>query len=144
MRLHLTRLTAARPGRRLLILIGTGSLGLGVLGIVMPVLPTTPFLLLAAACYARSSDRLYNWLVGNRWFGEHVRSYREGRGIPARAKAVALVLLWATIGCSIAFVAPNLAVKVVLAVIAAGVTALILVYRPRRQAREGSHLEETR
>ena len=73
-------------------------MALGVLGIFVPVLPTTPFLLLAAICYARSSERFYHWLLNNRWFGEYIKNYREGRGIPLREKALTLIALWVTIG----------------------------------------------
>jgi uncharacterized membrane protein YbaN (DUF454 family) len=124
----LKRITRVRPGRRLLIVAGTVSLGLGVLGVVLPILPTTPFLLLAAACYARSSDRLYGWLRGNRWLGWYVRAYQEGTGVSPRVKAVLIILLWATIGCSIAFAAPTPAVKVLLAVIAVAVSVFIMTH----------------
>ena len=77
---------------------GTFCMALGVLGIFVPVLPTTPFLLLAAICYARSSERFYHWLLNNRWFGAYIKNYREGRGIPLREKTLALIALWLTIG----------------------------------------------
>ena len=63
-----------------LILVGSLSIGLAFLGIFLPLLPTTPFLLLAAACYLRSSDRFYHWLIYHKWFGNYIRNYREGRG----------------------------------------------------------------
>ena len=71
-----------RLTRVLLIAGGNLCVALAVLGLFLPVLPTTPFLLLAAVCYARSSERFYHWLVTNRWFGAYIRNYREGRGIP--------------------------------------------------------------
>jgi len=64
--------------RRVLIVAGTFFVGLGIVGIFIPILPTTPFLLLAAACYARSSERFYNWLLNHRWFAKYIRPYREG------------------------------------------------------------------
>jgi len=134
----LRRVVAARLGRRALIAAGTVSLGIGLAGVFLPILPTTPFLLLAAACYARSSDRLYIWLVGNRWFGSQVRAYREGRGVSPRTKALAVLLLWVTIGCSAAFVVSALALRALLATIAVGVTVFILAHNPRRPARGGS------
>ena len=84
--------------RVLLIACGTLCVALGVLGIFVPVLPTTPFFLLAAVCYARSSERFYHWLLNNRWFGEYVKNYREGRDIPLREKILTLIALWLTIG----------------------------------------------
>lgn len=67
---------------------------LGVLGIFLPLLPTTPFLLLASACFARGSTRLHGWLLNHRVFGEYLRNFEAGRGIPLTAKIVATLLLW--------------------------------------------------
>jgi len=109
-------------------LISAGSLfvGLGVLGIFFPLLPTTPFLLLAAACYIRSSRRFYDWLINSRWLGEYIRKYREGNGIPLVTKITAISLLWLTIGYSVVFVIPFFIGKVVLLLIAVGVTIHLL------------------
>jgi len=78
------------------ILVAAGSLCivLAVLGVFLPLLPTTPFLLLASACYVRSSERLHGWLMGNRMLGSYIRNFRERRGIPLRAKITTVVLLW--------------------------------------------------
>ena len=78
------------------VLIAAGSLcvGLAVLGVFLPLLPTTPFLLLASACYVRSSDRLHGWLMQNRLLGGYIRSFKERRGIPLRAKFTTVALLW--------------------------------------------------
>jgi len=119
----------ARAVRMVLLAAGTIFLGLGIAGIVLPLLPTTPFLLLAAACYLRSSPRFYRWLLGTRWLGSYIRNYLEGKGIPLRAKLFSIGLLWVTIGCSAAFAVESLAVRVVLAVIAVGVTAHIMFVR---------------
>jgi uncharacterized protein len=70
---------------------------LGAVGIFLPVLPTTPFLLLAAACYCRSSDKLYQWLMGNKWFGTYIKNYREGKGLSIKTKIIALTVLWVSI-----------------------------------------------
>lgn len=77
-------------------LVAAGSLcvGLGVLGLFLPLLPTTPFLLLASACYVRSSERLHGWLMGNRVLGGYVKAFKERRGIPLRAKFTTVALLW--------------------------------------------------
>ena len=112
--------------RLVLISAGTVSLALGVIGIVLPVLPTTPFLLLAAACYARSSERFYSWLLGNRLFGKYIRNYRAGNGIPVKVKALSLAFLWAAILFSIAFVIQDILIKAVLIAIGVGVTAHIV------------------
>ena len=108
--------------RTILIVAGTLCVALGVLGIFLPVLPTTPFLLLAAFFYARSSERFLHWLLNNRWFGEYIRNYREGRGIPFREKMITLVALWITIGYTTLFVVPIWWGKLILVGIAVGVT----------------------
>jgi len=113
--------------RTLLIVAGSVFVVVAIVGIFIPLLPTTPFLLLAAACYARGSQRFYDWLLNNRWFGRYIRDYREGRGIALRVKALTLLLLWVTIGFSAAFAVHSLPVRIVLGVIAVGVTAHILL-----------------
>lgn len=118
--------------RRLLIITGTICVAIGVIGIFIPILPTTPFLLLAAACYLRSSQKFYNWLMNNRLFGIYIRNYTEGRGIPIKVKVFTIVLLWATIGISI-WLAANWVVTVILLIIAAGVTLHIIFIRARKK-----------
>ena len=106
--------------------------GLGVLGIILPLLPTTPFLLLAAWLFARGSPRLYHWLHTNRWFGKYIRDYREHRSIPLRAKIIVLTLLWLAIGYSTFFVVTLLWVQILLLAIATGVTIHILQFPSKR------------
>jgi len=115
-----------RPVKILLIIAGSLSVILGFIGIFVPVWPTTPFLLLAAACYIRSSERLYTWLISNRWFGDYIRKYREGQGIPVRIKILSLALLWLSIGFSVLVVIPWLFLKIILLIIAGLVTCHIL------------------
>lgn len=115
--------------RAVLIVAGTTAVGLGVLGIFLPVLPTTPFLLLAAACYAKSSEKFHHWLFNNKWFGSYINNYLNKKGIPLKVKIYTISLLWITILLS-AFLAVNVIwVKVVLIVIAVGVTVHILSIR---------------
>jgi len=116
-----------------LIVLGTCFVGLGVLGIFLPLLPATPFFLLAVACYARSSKRFYDWLLDNRLFGSYIRNYREGRGISPKLKVVTLALLWGTITYSATFVVDELYWRIILLVIAVGVTKHILKTRTLRQ-----------
>lgn len=112
--------------RGLLIALGLLTLGLGILGIPLPVLPTTPFLLVSAWCFGRSSGRLLRWLLTNRVFGEYLRNYVEKRGIPKRVKIYILIILWATILLS-AFLAVRVWwLRVLLMAIATGVTIHIL------------------
>ncbi len=115
--------------RNILIACGTLCVALGVIGIFLPILPTTPFLLLAAACYARSSARFYSWLVTNRWCGEYIRNYREGRGILLTHKVLAVALLWLTIGMAVYGMATLWWMRLVLLAVAAAVTAHILMIK---------------
>jgi len=109
--------------------IGIISVGLGTAGIFLPLLPTTPFLLLAAACFIRSSDRLYQWLIHNRWFGSYIRNYQEHRALPLRAKVTALILLWTTMTYSVLFLLRHWIPQVLLLLIAAVVTVYLLSLR---------------
>tara|TARA_Y100000746_G_scaffold28044_1_gene21283 strand:+ start:124 stop:561 length:438 start_codon:yes stop_codon:yes gene_type:complete len=70
------------------------SMVIGLIGIVVPGLPTTPLMILAAACFAKSSQKFYDWIINNRLFGKHVKNYREGKGIPKKSKPVILSTLW--------------------------------------------------
>ena len=115
--------------RVLLIIAGTFFVGLGVIGILVPLLPTTPFLLLAAACYARSSKRFFNWLLKNRWFGNYIKNYRDGKGIPLKVMVVSISLLWLTIAFSAIFIVHNIYIRIILIIVAIGVTTHILSIR---------------
>jgi len=121
--------------RYLLIIAGTIFLGCGIIGIFLPILPTTPFLLLAAACYARSSKKFYDWLMNNKWFGTYIKNYREGRGVPLKVKVFTISLLWTTILVSVFFVISNFWIKIVLIIIAIGVTIHILTIKTCKQKR---------
>jgi len=128
------------PNRALrILLLGLGhvSVGLGVIGIFLPLLPTTPFLLLAAWCYSRSSERFHTWLLTNRWFGDYIRNYQEGKGIPLRTKIYALSLLWATILLSVVLIIDSLLVRVLLLGIAAGVSVHIIGIKTFREEGAG-------
>jgi hypothetical protein len=110
----------------LLASLGVLALMIGLVGVVVPLLPTTPFLLLAAACFVRSSDTLYNRLLSNRLLGGFIRDYREQRGVTARAKITALVVLWGVIGYTALMVVDLIWVRVLLATIAIAVTVHLL------------------
>ena len=115
--------------RRLFVIAGTIALVLGVVGIILPVLPTTPFLLLAAICYMRGSQRLYNALLYNRFVGNHVSNYLEGRGMSLTNKIWTISLLWITILCTAFLVTESLVVRIILAIVLGGVTVHILLIR---------------
>ncbi len=125
-----------RLSRYLLTAAGLLAVALGVVGIFLPILPTTPFLLLAAFLFARSSDRFYSWLHENRWFGTYLTNYREGHGLPAREKAMTIIALWLTIGLSATFALSSWWPRVGLTAIALAVTIHLLripTFRPQLQ-----------
>lgn len=119
------------------LLLGTGWLcvGLGAIGVVLPLLPTTPFLLLAAACFARASLQFYDWLLDTRVLGQYIKDYRARLGVPLRAKIIALSTLWITILSSVTWVVPLWPVRVLLLLIAGGVTLHLLRLPTRRRDR---------
>lgn len=111
--------------RYLLVALGTLALGIGMVGLVVPVLPTTPLLLISAYCYLRSSNSLYRWLIGHRVFGRYLQDYLERRTIPRRVKAVALGTLWSSLLVSMFFI-PLFSMRILAALIGAAVSAYIL------------------
>ena len=106
-------------------IVGVLAVVLGVIGIVVPLLPTTPFLLLAAACFARGSQRMHGWLLNNRVFGKFLSDYEQGRGIPVRAKVVALLMMWSSLLVAM-WRYESLTVRVVLLIVGAGVSIYLL------------------
>lgn len=110
----------------LLISAGVLSVVLAAVGVVFPLLPTTPFLLLAAACFIRSSDRLYGWLTTHKWFGPYIKNYREHKAITKHTKVVVLLLLWVSLGYAILWVTGLLVVRILLLLIGVGVTVHVL------------------
>jgi uncharacterized membrane protein YbaN (DUF454 family) len=122
-----SKLKKRKAVRILLMVVGSVSLFLGAVGVFLPIIPTTPFLLLAAACYLRSSERMHKWLLNNRWFGEYIKNYQAGRGIPRKTKLFAIAALWITILFSVVFVVDEILVmQVVLLVIAVGVSVHLI------------------
>lgn len=119
--------------KAILIFAGTVCVGLGVLGMFLPLLPTTVFLLMAAYCYSRSSDRFHNWLLTNRLCGKYISNYRSKRGMTVRHKASTLLSLWASIGLSIWLLGGRFWISLLLVAIATAVSVHILwikTYRP--------------
>lgn len=112
--------------RVVLVVLGFIFLGLGILGAFLPLLPTTPFLLLSAACFARSSEKFYNWLLNHKVFGSYIRNYRERRAITLRGKVVSLVVMWLVMGYTALFALSNIFLKILVVLIGIGVTKHIL------------------
>lgn len=115
--------------RVFLVISGLLFVGLAGLGVLLPVLPTTPFLLVAAACFIRSSDRLYQWLINHRLFGSYIRNYMRHKAISFRAKSITLILLWTTISLSAFCAVSTLWLRILLFIIALLVTIRILLYK---------------
>ena len=116
--------------RIFLIIVGCISLGLGVLGIFLPMLPTTPFLLLSAAAWVKASPSLYEWLINHKVFGEYIRNYREHRAIPLHVKIVSVTLVWLTIGyCIFAVVEEWWWAQLLMALLATAISWHILSFK---------------
>ena len=118
--------------KALLIFTGTVCVALGVLGMFLPLLPTTVFLLMAAYCYSRSSERFHTWLLTNRLFGPYISNYKSGKGISVRQKVSTISILWLSIGASIWLIG-GFWITLLLLAIATAVTVHLLwikTYRP--------------
>ena len=118
-------------------LLGLGLFftGLGVAGIFIPLLPTTPFLLLAAACFARSSERFHNWLTEHEQLGPFIKGYLDGSGVPMRAKIVALTLIWLTLPISALMLLSNPWLKMLALILAVSLTVYIFNLPTRQEDR---------
>ncbi|MBQ8594182.1 MAG: YbaN family protein [Bacteroidaceae bacterium] len=117
----------------LFIVLGSLCVGLGILGIFLPLLPTTPFLLLAAALYVRSSSRLYHWLLYQPYLGPYIRNFRQYRAIPLRVKVISVTLVWVTILYSVCRVVESNSIRLLLLLLAIAITWHILSYKTLRK-----------
>ena len=130
----------SRFNKKMLVFAGHIFVGLGVIGAVLPVMPTTIFLLLAAACYAKSSPKFYHWLHHNKYFGSQLKNYREKKGIPIGSKIISLAILWLTIGFTVFFMDMQLFINVILLVIAAAITIhLVTIKTYKEESAETDH-----
>ncbi len=123
----------SRLSRTFLIFSGHIFVGLGIIGAILPLMPTTVFLLLAATCYAHSSPRFYHWLLHNRYFGRLIKDYKENRGTPLSVKITSIFVLWVTITISIFSTSMPWYVGALLVAIAVAVTihlVMIKTYKP--------------
>lgn len=108
-----------------LVTVGWIAIVLGIIGIFLPLLPTTPFLLLAAGCFARSSEKFHSWLLNHKYLGPYIHLYLDGKGIPFKAKCYIISVLWITMAISI-YLVPLLAVKILLVITGSCVTIYLL------------------
>ena len=108
--------------------VGLGCLfvGLGAIGAVVPGMPTTVFLVLAAACFIRSSQKLYDWLISNKTFGPYLKDYREGKGIPLRAKVLALSLIVIFVSFAVFYALEVIQIKILVGLI--GIIGFLFVF----------------
>jgi len=109
-----------------LLVSGFLAIALGILGIFLPVLPTVPFLLLALACFARSSERFYHWLIDHTHFGPIIRPYINGKGMTRASKIKAISLVWASISLSAFYLVEIDWVRGLLLLICCGVTLYLI------------------
>jgi len=122
------------PVKRILyIVLGSFFLALGTIGIFVPLLPTTPFWLLTCWFYIRSSEKLYNRVMANKYFGSYIRSYMEDKAIPLRAKILSLTIMWTSILCTSLFLVELLWVKILLLFICIGVSWHILSFPTKKR-----------
>ena len=116
---------------KLIFVGGTITLILGIIGIFLPILPTTPFLLISAAAYAKSSSKFYHWLLHNKVLGSYIRNYKEGLGMPIKVKIFTLSFLWIMIIIALLIV-QILWVQIVLVLIALAVSIHVILIRPKK------------
>jgi uncharacterized membrane protein YbaN (DUF454 family) len=108
-------------------IIGCISLAAGIIGVFLPVIPTTPFVLLSGWCFFRSSERLYQWVISNETFGPTIENYHSGKGIAVKTKIRGVVMMWLTITVSVYFYITNIYLIALLYLMSIGVT--IYIYR---------------
>lgn len=142
--MNITKINISKnPGLRLaLIIAGWVFVALGIIGAFLPVMPTTVFLILAAACFARSSERFYHWLLNNKLLGSYIKHYIRGEGMPVRAKVISIVMLNVVIAISIFFMLTNPYLQLLLAAVAVGVTIYILTIKTYRPEEEPNPAQE--
>ena len=119
----------SRTAKTLYIALGGVSLALGVIGIFLPILPTTVFLLISAWSWARSSERFYRWLINNRLLGSYISNYRDEKGVTQRQRVLTLALLWIGIGYTAVFIVSKLWLTLLLFGIAVAVTIHMLMLK---------------
>jgi hypothetical protein len=127
------RIATSAGARFLWTVAGIIFVALGLIGIAVPLLPTTPFLLLAAACFLRGSERMYRWLLRNKLFGRYLDDYREKRGVPMRIKIIGICVLWASIGFVTIFLVTDTLIRILMLSVAFFVTLYMLTIKTKTE-----------
>jgi uncharacterized membrane protein YbaN (DUF454 family) len=121
----------SKPKKLIYILIGTISLVIGIIGIIVPVLPTTPFILLSAGCYYRGSSRFHDWLLNHNYFGPIILEYSDGKGIRRNSKIKAIILTWIMVLVTALFILDSLSMRLFIISLAIIGTIVILRLKTR-------------
>jgi uncharacterized protein len=121
--------------------IGTISVVLGIIGVIIPLIPTTPLLLLGAACWFRASKRLHHWLLSNKWLGPYIKQYQDGLGIPLITKMYVITIMWISISVSALLIVPIIWVKIILFIIAGCITWYICSIKTLKKEGSVSELQ---
>jgi uncharacterized membrane protein YbaN (DUF454 family) len=106
--------------------------GIGILGIFLPLLPTTIFLILASACFMKSSPRANEWLKSNKYLGPYVKNYQEKTGLTINLKIINIIILWISISISAFYLTEELYLRLILAAIAVGVTIHLILIKTKK------------
>ncbi|MDP6141850.1 MAG: YbaN family protein [Dehalococcoidales bacterium] len=122
--------------RSLFVTLGTLFLVAGIIGIFVPILPTTPFLLLTAFFYERGSEKFHNWLLNNKILGAYIGSYSGDKGIPLKVKLFTIVLLWTVISFTVIFVVDELVFNIILVLVAIGVSIHVALIKDHKKNKD--------
>ncbi len=120
--------------KAIMLFLGLICTALGAIGIFLPLLPTTPFILAAAICFSSSSERMYNWLSKSPYFGEFINNYQKKTGVSKRTKVLSILFLWSLLSISMYLMRDNILMIVIVISVGIGVTAHILLLRGIRRA----------
>jgi uncharacterized membrane protein YbaN (DUF454 family) len=114
------------------VILGILLVGIGILGIFLPLLPTTIFLILASACFIKGSPRMNQWLKNNKVLGRYVRNYQDKSGLTVKTKIYTIIFLWISISISAFFLTNEFAVQIILFLIAVGVTIHLIAIKTQK------------
>jgi len=130
--IHKVDLNRSAISKLIWFILGFIVMCVGLVGIVVPGLPTTPLMILAAACFAKSSQKFYDWIINNKLFGHHVKNYREGKGIPKKSKPIILGTMWVFVLFAVLIAIPDSAPDVsrIATLVLAGIGTIFILRIP--------------